>query len=429
MSFEIVFVFFILICILLDGIHTIPYLDPVVEELADSYGISPSVTPNPSDQEPQVTLPLFPQTIINDGSGHYITDPMSPNYHKYPNLNLEPDPDLGRGAPEMIKSRGFKVQRHFVITLDGYVLQHHRIVNPIKKSRRNKPPVILAHGLMSSSNLWVMGNPGGCINDSLIPVTSNLGFALAQRGFDVWLMNVRGNYYTTRHIRLNPHKPKFWDFSFDEFIKYDLPSTIDYVIAKTKSKTVQYVGHSQGTLIMFGLLSTQPKYNALVKPYIALSPAAFFSHETSVLRPLVIAFREYALYKTGPGFRDSFFRTYLSKLCTNGLGVACAAAWWAILGGTSSGQLNTSRIHVYSGVDSIETSNKNMAHYGNLQYSNKFEMFDYGPAGNMVKYGQFSPPIYNLSMITNPYIAMISGYADRASDPIDVQILKDNLKG
>lgn len=408
-------------------IKCIPYLDSVIEQSGEDF--VPNVTPYPSAQEPSVTLPLFPETIINDGSGHYKTDPLSPNYHKYPNVNIEADPDLGRRVPAMIKSRGFKVQIHKVVTPDGYILQHHRIVNPVKKSKINRPPVILSHGLMSSSNLWLMGSPGGHINDPLIPIRSNLGFALAQRGYDVWLMNIRGNYYTTRHTKLDPRKPKFWDFSFDEFIKYDLPTTIDYILSKTNKKTVQYVGHSQGTLIMFGLLSTQLKYNDLVKPYIALSPATFFSHETSVLRPLVIPFREYFLYKTGPGFRDSFFRTYLSKLCTSGLTVACAVAWYAILGGTSSGQLNTSRIHVYAGDDSLETSNKNLAHYGNLQLSNRFEMFDYGPKGNMNKYGQLSPPIYNLSSITNQHIAMISGYADRAADPIDVQILKENLEG
>ena len=38
---------------------------------------------------------------------------------------------------------------------------------------------------------------------------------------------------------------------------YDLPSSIDYVLAQTKQKKVAYIGHSQGTTSMFAALASE----------------------------------------------------------------------------------------------------------------------------------------------------------------------------
>lgn len=50
-----------------------------------------------------------------------------------------------------------------------------------------------------------------------------------------------------KHKTLSPKDPQFWDFSFEEMAKYDLPSMVDYVIKNSESNgTISYVGHSQG---------------------------------------------------------------------------------------------------------------------------------------------------------------------------------------
>jgi hypothetical protein len=55
--------------------------------------------------------------------------------------------------PEMIARRGYPVETHFVTTIDGYVLQMHRIPQP------GKPVAYLQHGSLSSSADWILMGP------------------------------------------------------------------------------------------------------------------------------------------------------------------------------------------------------------------------------------------------------------------------------
>jgi len=43
-------------------------------------------------------------------------------------------------------------------------------------------------------------------------------------------MNARGNPYSKQHLWLDAEtEPDFWNFSFEEIGKYDLPACIDYL--------------------------------------------------------------------------------------------------------------------------------------------------------------------------------------------------------
>jgi hypothetical protein len=55
-------------------------------------------------------------------------------------------------------------------------------------------------------------------------------FILAQAGYDVWLGNSRGTKFSRKHLTLDPDQDKeYWEFSYAENGKYDLPAMIDYV--------------------------------------------------------------------------------------------------------------------------------------------------------------------------------------------------------
>jgi hypothetical protein len=45
---------------------------------------------------------------------------------------------------------------------------------------------------------------------------------LADKGYDVWMNNSRGNRYSKNHVSLEANDDKeFWDYSFEEMAKYD----------------------------------------------------------------------------------------------------------------------------------------------------------------------------------------------------------------
>lgn len=69
-----------------------------------------------------------------------------------------------------------------------------------------KPVVFLQHGLLASADSWI-------INEETVAPA----FALANKGYDVWLGNQRGTKYSRKHQNLDPDKMEdlhYWDFSF-----------------------------------------------------------------------------------------------------------------------------------------------------------------------------------------------------------------------
>ena len=77
-------------------------------------------------------------------------------------------------------------------------------------------------------------------------------FQLADAGIDVWLGNSRGNLYSVDHEYLDQgkkeHKRAYWDFSWAEIGRYDIPAVIQYIIRVTGQDKLAYVGFSQGTI-------------------------------------------------------------------------------------------------------------------------------------------------------------------------------------
>ena len=154
------------------------------------------------------------------------------------------EPDFYFNPQQMAEYRGFKFEKHHVVTEDCYILgrsnfpfnfslievhgahsnfplifskfpqsylEMHRIINPFDK-RPNKRPVLLQHGVNEGSTCWMINSIGGNVNDT---DDRNLAFALAKRGFDVWLGNTRGNTYSKNHTTFSADDPEFWKFNFD----------------------------------------------------------------------------------------------------------------------------------------------------------------------------------------------------------------------
>lgn len=121
-------------------------------------------------------------------------------------------------------------------------------------------------------------------------------FIAARAGYDVWLGNSRGNSFSLGHTDgLDPWSEgenstakAYWNFTFTEMGLYDLPATIDYILAKTGWDKIAYIGHSMGTTQMFVGLAEMPEYfNDKIAIFIALSPV------TKVPDIYLLGFREF----------------------------------------------------------------------------------------------------------------------------------------
>ena len=77
---------------------------------------------------------------------------------------------------------------------------------------------------------------------------NSVAFQLAHEGYDVWLGNNRGTLYSRKHIILNPSDPEdledFFNYTFTDMGKYDVPATITYILENTNQPDLTYIGHS-----------------------------------------------------------------------------------------------------------------------------------------------------------------------------------------
>ena len=179
---------------------------------------------------------------------------------------------------ELINKYGYRGQAYTVTTADGYKLGVHRITRK-QGPDPDRLPVLLVHGLLGSSADWLVIGPEDA-----------LAYQLAKAGYDVWLINTRGNRYSRQHVQLSPSDAAFWNFTWHEKGIYDLPAVIDYMLNDTKHPAGQiyYIGYSEGTTAYFVMTSSRPAYNRKIRLAYALAPSVLLdSVRSPVLNSLV----------------------------------------------------------------------------------------------------------------------------------------------
>lgn len=110
---------------------------------------------------------------------------------------------------------------------------------------------------------------------------------MADAGFDVWMINCRGNRYSRENTRISPEDPNFWNFSWQEMGLYDLPAIINHIMRQTHQQRMFHVGHSQGTTALYILLAELPRFNQNIIAHFSFSPVAFMSHTISPVMSLM----------------------------------------------------------------------------------------------------------------------------------------------
>eukprot|EP00164_Ancoracysta_twista_P004456 GFYU01006011.1.p1 GENE.GFYU01006011.1~~GFYU01006011.1.p1 ORF type:complete len:452 (-),score=74.12 GFYU01006011.1:88-1443(-) len=169
------------------------------------------------------------------------------------------------GTIDLIRSRGYPVEEYYVVTSDGYVLTLHRIPHRPRTSNAtlgmsDRPVVVLQHGFMQSSEIFVAHS-------------NSLPFLLVDGGCDVWLPNMRGNKYSSKHREFPVTDTRFWQFSLDEIAQIDIPACINRVLEETGVPSVTYIGFDQGATSGMAGFSFDPRLSSRVNAFIALAPA------------------------------------------------------------------------------------------------------------------------------------------------------------
>jgi lysosomal acid lipase/cholesteryl ester hydrolase len=290
--------------------------------------------------------------------------------------------------PELAIKYAGTYEEHDVITADGYILKMHNI--PGNKSR----PVLLVHGLVGSSD------------DFIIRGNTSITVTLAKAGFDVWLVNTRGNLYSRRHVTLVPDVDSaFWNFTFHEHGD-DVVAAVDFILERNGQKSVAAIGISQGVSSVFALGATKAEYNEKIKPFIALGPIVNLTELAAPIPQLVqwtdlIQFYLENLSPDEIGGKYSALKAVGDAICTHRLFFqSCMNLFYFPIVGFNPIEYDYDFTATLFSHTQVGTSKKNILHHSQLFKSGKFHQYDYGFFKNLQVYGTHTPPLYDFRKIT-----------------------------
>ncbi|KAH8391205.1 hypothetical protein KR215_008807, partial [Drosophila sulfurigaster] len=330
------------------------------------------------------------------------------------NLKSDVLEDASLITPKLIRKYGYPSETHTVVTKDGYILEMHRI------PKKGAQPVLLMHGILDTSATWVLMGPksglgeyyfGAALCLSRIANCSHyfVGYMLSDLGYDVWMGNSRGNRYSKNHTSLNSDYQEFWDFTFHEMGKYDLPANIDYILSKTGYEQLHYIGHSQGTAIFWVLCSEQPAYSQKITSMHALAPIAYIHDMKSPLFRTLVLFLDFLTAATRmlritefmPNTK--FLVDHSQVVChDNAMTQDVCSNILFLVAGYNSEQLNKTMLPVMLSHTPSGASIKQLEHFGQLMKSGHFRKFDRGYLRNQLEYNRMTPPDYDLSRVKVP---------------------------
>lgn len=343
------------------------------------------------------------------------------------------DPDYGASTQQLIKSRGFRYEEHNIVTKDGYILKTFRIKNPKFRTSVALLPVLLVPGFLSSTRDFLVATSDGHVDEGTSIVGGNMGFELAKRDYDVWLLNCRGNVYSQNHTKyatnekVNPD-PRFWDFSHEDMAQYDIPAAVNYILKRTGRRTLAYIGHSRGTTVAFAALTIYPDLNRKIRPLIALSPITTIKFASGIgTARSVQAFATLTGEYNFPFLQKSPVpESVMRATCMIRNGIICAKGIESLFGDKPDCWRGSRLPVILSGFPAGSSVKDGRLFVTDLM-TGKFSRYDYGTIKNWEVYGTLNAPEFELQKITNQEIYLIKGPADLLSDPLDTNRLRLTL--
>ena len=294
---------------------------------------------------------------------------------------------------------GLKLSSYEVETEDNYVLKLFRTHSEAYSEEKEHHVVLFVHALTDSSNSFVYDQD------------NSLAIELSKQGHDVWYINNRGNKYSCYNTRISNETDEFWQFSFQEMGEYDLPTTLRFINQKTNKK-ITVIGYSQGTTQMFVSFAAYPELQKLIHKAIYLGPSAFMLKSKDVSPLISLAMKagvfDYLTKKhvdyilTGPSINNNTMENVMHKICVQTTWLC--KIFMRLVSDRYPDEDDTVEFYKYLHSSTSRASVQSWMHYQQMFYSNSTTMykFDYGSEINIKKYGQKTPPSYDLTKIDIP---------------------------
>lgn len=320
-------------------------------------------------------------------------------------------PEVYMTIEELCRFKGYTAEEHSVLTEDGYVLSAFRVF----KDKPKGHPVLLLHGFAGAAENFIINIH-----------TKASGFKLVDAGYDVWLLNSRGNIYSRNHIKLHPNDKEFWDWTAAEIARYDLPGFIKFIKHLTKQEKVALVGHSQGGTVILAALCMNPEFEKSISLAASLAGTGGSFTNPSMMMKLftsneVIDFLEYFGIYSMLGTRSE----YISKLFAAfpRLGLLFTKDRFD----PTINNDDIESIYYYSSKTPGGTSTSNLRFIGNFaRPDKKIKMPDHGTEKNLKLYYTHEAPTLDYSKITVK-VAVFGGLFDQVIQKIDVDHLYEQL--
>lgn len=382
---------------------------------------------------------------------------------------------IGSSSVQQIIARsGFKLQNHHVLSEDGYVTQLVRIINPLADRLKLKgPPVMLFHGALldSASYLWASAlqhhpeawpqvdkTESGRIPNATLHLlkpdssSRSLAFALANNGYDCWLIGQRGsNEQNTGHIRFKslkyfrqkvwPYNPQsqggaqislslsnitdqakngdskrnqgasfryekdwydYWKFSMDEIVRFEIPKQIDKVLRVTGWKQVSVVSMSTSGQAILSLLASNEQYGRKIDSHIVLAPTInnlgsnlwlkMFQLTWCRLMPDEVGTLLFTNLIQSRQLRDLIIDQAYKSLR---LRYTLLRLFINAIAGQSAEFQTLLELPVLGHL-LMPIGFRHLKHYCQQVVAGKLQHFDHGPSQNLLVYGTKKPPVYDI---------------------------------
>jgi pimeloyl-ACP methyl ester carboxylesterase len=154
----------------------------------------------------------------------------------------------------------------FARTDDGWDLALHHYAG----ARADRPPVILCGGYACNRHFMDFDD------------RYSLARYLARRGYDAWVLELRGRGYSEP---ASGRRQRGW--TFDDLVRFDVPAAVAHVRARAGDRPPVWIGHSMGGMVMYAALGQNPVLGESIAGFVTMgSPVAFPPIASSLARTL-----------------------------------------------------------------------------------------------------------------------------------------------